>query len=178
MVLRNIGPDRPRRSDKSHLPGSCYCRPCESIALQQQVYPSHNLINTIPMNERKEQVYAGLGHLFYSIAASDGRVSQEESAKLKKLVRNQWIPVEVGQDAAGTDLAYYIEIGFDHANEANLNADKAFDRFKQVHAEQAELFDLSTRNMVTRTAQAVADAFGDRSQHERRILEQLKEVFR
>ncbi|MBP8823737.1 MAG: TerB family tellurite resistance protein [Flavobacteriales bacterium] len=128
------------------------------------------------MNQRKEQVYAGLGHLFYSIAASDGRVSPEESAQLKKLVRNQWMPVEAGQDEAGTDLAYYIEIGFDHANDAGLGADKAFERFKEVHAGQAGLFDASTRNMVLRTAQAVADAFGNRSQHERRILEQLKEV--
>ncbi len=128
------------------------------------------------MNQRKEQLYAALGHLFYGIAASDGRVSPEETAKLKKLVRQQWMPVEPGQDEAGTDLAYYIEIGFDHANEAGLSADKAFDRFRKGYGDLADLFDTSTRNMVMRTAQAVADALGNRSQHEQRILEQLKEV--
>mgnify|MGYP000978242785 FL=1 len=129
------------------------------------------------MNNPKEQMYAGLGHLFYSIAASDGRVSSEESAKLKKLVRQQWIPVEAGQDATGTDLAFYVEIGFDHANAAGMPADEAFERFLQVRTEQSDLFDASTRNMVTRTAQAVADAFGGQSQHERRMLEKLKEAF-
>ena len=129
------------------------------------------------MKDDKEELYAGLGHLFYSIAASDGHISPEETAKLKKLVRNQWLPVEDGQDEAGTDLAYYIEIGFDHANDACMPADQAFDRFKEVYAKRSDLFDPSTRNMVTRTAQAVADAFVDRNQHERRLLEQLKEVF-
>lgn len=129
------------------------------------------------MKDQKEELYAGLGHLFYSIAASDGHISPEESAKLKKLVRNQWLPVESAKDESGTDLAYYVEIGFDHANDAGMPADQAFERFKEVHAERSDLFDPSTRNMVTRTAQAVADAFGGRNQHERRILEQLKEVF-
>ena len=129
------------------------------------------------MNERKEALYAGLGHLFYSIAASDGRVSPEESAKLKKLVRSQWMPAETRQDEAGTDLAYYIEIGYDHANDAGLDPDKAFGRFRDTHARLPELFDPSTRHMVMRSAQAVADAFGGKSQQERRILEQLKELF-
>lgn len=129
------------------------------------------------MNNSKETMYAGLGHLFYSIAASDGQVSKEESAKLKKLVREHWMPAERERDEAGTDLAYYIEIGYDHANGAQWGADQAFAHFKEVHAAHKDLFDPSTRNLVTRTAQAVADAFGGRSQHEKRILERLKEVF-
>lgn len=129
------------------------------------------------MERNKEQAYAGLGHLFYSIAASDGRVQPEEAARLKQLVRQQWMPVESGHDADGIDLAYYIEIGFDHANDSGLPADRAFGRFKEELAAHGELFDPSTRHLVTRTAQAVADAKGGRSQHERRILEQLKEAF-
>lgn len=129
------------------------------------------------MTNNKENMYAGLGHLFYSIAASDGHVSKEEGAKLKKLVREHWMPAERERDEAGTDLAYYIEIGYDHANDGRMDADRAFDHFKAAHAADKDLFDPSTRNLVTRTAQAVADAFGGRSQHEKRILERLKEVF-
>lgn len=129
------------------------------------------------MNDNKEAMYAGLGHLFYSIAASDGQVSAEESGRLKGLVREQWMPTEPERDEAGTDLAYYIEIGYDHARAGKMKADQAFAEFKAVHAAHKELFDPSTRNLVTRTAQAVADAFGGRSQHEKRILERLKEVF-
>lgn len=129
------------------------------------------------MTEAKQEMYAGLGHLFYSIAASDGRVEAEEASKLKALVKRHWIPGEHGQDEAGSDLAYYIEIGFDHANDAGLDARAAFNRFKETFFATKELFDASTRNLATRTAQAVADAYEGRSQQEKRILELLKEVF-
>ncbi|MBS1569201.1 MAG: hypothetical protein JST45_07125 [Bacteroidetes bacterium] len=129
------------------------------------------------MEDSKEQLYAGLGYLFYSIAASDGHVSTAEAAKLKKLVRDHWAPLERHLDDAGTDLAYYIEIGFDHANDSRMNHDEAFQRFKETHVRNKEAFDASTQHLVTRTAKAVADAFGGQSQQERRILERLKEVF-
>lgn len=129
------------------------------------------------MNEAKEELYAGLGYLFYSIAASDGHVSDEESTKLKKIVQQHWIPVEPRQDEVGTDLAYFIEIGYDYAYSHKLTPANAIGRFKEAHAAHPDLFDASTRNLVTRTAQAVADALGGRNQQERHILEQLKEVF-
>ncbi|MBS1546549.1 MAG: hypothetical protein JST38_21615 [Bacteroidetes bacterium] len=129
------------------------------------------------MEDSREQLYAGLGYLFYSIAASDGHVASAEAAKLKRLVRDHWAPLERRQDDAGTDLAYYIEIGFDHANDNRLSPDTAFQRFKEAHARNKAVFDGSTQHLVTRTAKAVADAFGGQSQQERRILEQMKEVF-
>jgi hypothetical protein len=129
------------------------------------------------MNSQKEDLYAGLGYLFYSIASSDSRVSKEEAVKLKTLVKEKWMPGENKRDAAGTDIAYYIEIGFDHANNAGMAPDKAFERFKQAYDSHRDLFDPSTRNLVTRTAQAIADAIQGRNQDERRILERLKEVF-
>ncbi len=133
---------------------------------------------TNPMNERKQAMYAGLGHLFYSIAASDGHVAQEESDKVKKLVRSQWMPLEPAFDSVGTDLAYYIEIGFDHAHAASMSADAAFNKFREVAEEHAEEFDPSTRNMVTRAAKAVADTFDGKSKEEKKVLERLAAVFK
>ena len=94
------------------------------------------------MTKEKEEMYAGLGHLFYSIAASDGRVEAEEASKLKALVKRHWIPGEHGQDEAGSDLAYYIEIGFDHANDTGLDARAAFNRFKETFFATKELYQL------------------------------------
>ncbi|MBZ0205609.1 MAG: hypothetical protein K8H89_04745 [Flavobacteriales bacterium] len=130
------------------------------------------------MKEQKKDVYAGLGHLFYSIAASDGRVAPPETEKLKALVKKEWMPLEPQRDSAGSDLAYYIEIGFDHANDSNMKPDAAFDRFKAVHAEHPEVFDPSTSNMVVRTAKAIAHAFAGKNQAEKRMITRLEEMFK
>ena len=125
----------------------------------------------------KQDVYAGLGHLFYSIAASDGHVAKPETEKLKKLVKEQWMPAEPDRDSAGSDLAYYIEIGFDHANDSHLSPETAFERFKAIHDEHPTVFDESTRNMTTRTAKAIANAFAGKNKDEERMIERLEEVF-
>ena len=132
--------------------------------------------NTYGMNDVKQDVYAGLGHLFYSIAASDGHVAVPETEKLKKLVKEQWMPLEPHRDSAGSDLAYYIEIGFDHANDARMSPDAAFERFKDVHAKHPAEFDDSSRNMVVRTAKSIANAFAGKNKAEERMIKRLEEV--
>lgn len=129
------------------------------------------------MKDQKEQVYAGLGHLFYSIAASDGHVAAPETEKLKKLVKEQWMPLESERDQAGSDLAYFIEIGYDHANASRMKPAVAFDRFKTVFNEHPAMFDVSTRNMITRTAKAIAQAFAGKNKAEERMIAELEELF-
>jgi len=129
------------------------------------------------MNDQKQNVYAGLGHLFYSIAACDGHVAPPETGKLKALVKKEWMPLEPQRDSAGSDLAYYIEIGFDHANDSNMKPDAAFERFKAVHAEHPDVFDASTKNMVVRTAKAIAHAFAGKNKAEQRMIARLEEMF-
>ncbi len=134
--------------------------------------------NTPVMKEQKQHVYAGLGHLFYSIAVSDGFVAPPETEKLKKLVKEQWMPLEPQRDSAGSDLAYYIEIGFDHANDTKMTPETAFERFKAVLAEHPEEFDESTRNLVVRTSKSIANAFAGKSKAEERMIARLEEVFK
>jgi len=62
-----------------------------------------------------EELYATLGYLFYSVADSDGRVRPAEVAKLKQLIKEQWLPMEPSRDDLGTDAAHYIDIAFDYA---------------------------------------------------------------
>ena len=129
------------------------------------------------MNDMKQDVYAGLGHLFYSIAASDGHVAPAEADKLKKLVKEQWMPLEPHRDSAGSDLAYFIEIGFDHANDTGMTPDAAFAHFKNVYAGHPTEFDDSSRNMVVRTARSIANAFAGKNKAEKRMIKRLEEVF-
>ena len=129
------------------------------------------------MKEQKQEVYAGLGHLFYSIAASDGHVAPAETEKLKNLVKAEWMPLEPEQDSAGSDLAYYIEIGFDHANAAKMQPGAAFDRFGEVFQEHPTVFDESTRNMVVRTSKSIARAFEGKSKEEQKVIDKLEKMF-
>lgn len=129
------------------------------------------------MKDQKQEVYAGLGHLFYSIAASDGHVAPAETEKLKALVRSEWMPLEPQQDSAGSDLAYYIEIGFDHANAAKMNPVAAFDRFGEVFQKHPTVFDESTRNMIVRTSQSIARAFEGKSKEEQKMIGKLEKMF-
>lgn len=127
--------------------------------------------------DEKESLYAGLGHLFYSIAASDGHVAPAEAAKLKKLVRAEWMPLEPSRDAMGSDLAYYIEIGFDHANRSHQEPDEAFARFSDAFHDSPANFDASTRNQVMRTATSIANAFAGKNKAEQEQLAKLRRLF-
>ena len=129
------------------------------------------------MKDEKQEVYAGLGHLFYSIAASDSQVAPAETEKLKSLVKAEWMPLEPQRDSAGSDLAYCIEIGFDHANASDLQPGVAFDRFSEVFHEHPSVFDESTRNMVVRTSKSIARAFEGKSKEEQKMIEKLEEMF-
>ena len=129
------------------------------------------------MTDNKEDVYAGLGQLFYSIAASDGHVAPAEAAKLKALVKAEWMPLESARDAVGTDLGYYIEIGFDHANGAKQEPDAAFARFSAVFHDNPASFDASTRGQVLRTAKAIANAFAGKNKAEQEQITKLERLF-
>ncbi len=129
------------------------------------------------MNDQKEEVYAGLGHLFYSIAASDGQVAPAERDKLKALVRSEWMPLEPQRDPVGSDLAYYIEIGFDHANDGRMTPEAAFERFGEVFQEHPTVFDASTRNMIVRTSQSIARAFEGKNKEEQKMIGKLEKMF-
>ncbi|MBX2983282.1 MAG: hypothetical protein WBB32_09500 [Flavobacteriales bacterium] len=129
------------------------------------------------MKDQKQEVYAGLGHLFYSIAASDGHVAPAETEKLKALVKQEWMPLEPQRDSVGSDLAYYIEIGFDHANAGGMKPAAAFDRFGEVFHKHPTEFDPSTRNMIVRTSKSIARAFEGKSKEEQKVIKKLEALF-
>lgn len=79
-------------------------------------------------------------------------------------------------DSVGSDMAHSLEIGFDHANDPHQSPQTAFKRFKAIHDERPTVFDESTRNMTTRTAKAIADAFAGKNKDEERMTEWLEEI--
>ncbi|HRH70329.1 MAG TPA: hypothetical protein PLB89_12555 [Flavobacteriales bacterium] len=129
------------------------------------------------MTSTYEDLYADLGFLFYSVAASDGKVSHAEMEKLKQLVKDQWLPMEPSRDDLGTDAAHYIDISFDYALDEGMDADVAFDRFADYFRQNKAQFDPSLRRMIYETAAAIAGSFAGNNKAELVRLGQLEQLF-
>lgn len=128
-------------------------------------------------SETYQEIYTGLGYLFYSIAAADGRVQPAEASKLRELVARQWVPLERSSDELGTDAAYYIEFSFDDANDQGMRPQDAFARFKTTYEANKQQFDASLRELTFDTAQAIAFAFARHNKSELGQLAQLSLLF-
>ena len=104
--------------------------------------------------------YQNLGKLFYAVAAVDNTVEDIEFAKLKELVKAQWLKLDTIEDVFGTDAAYQIEIVFDWLNaQGNLNAKACFDDFIAYKNKQKHLFTDNAKQLILKTARAIATSF-------------------
>ena len=124
-----------------------------------------------------QEIYTGLGYLFYSMAAVDGRVQEPEARKLKELVSGKWVPLEGSRDELGTDAAYYIVFSFDNAKDQHMRPEDAFARFKTTYAANKGAFDDPLRELTFDTAQGIAVAFARHNKSELDKLSQLALLF-
>lgn len=120
-----------------------------------------------------QDVYTGLGFLFYSIAASDGRVAPAEEQRLKQLIQEQWLPLENSRDEFGTDAGRYIGISFEYASAQGVGVKDAWDRFEETYHEQRPLFTPDLVALIKSTAASVASAFAGTNKSEHTKLAQL-----
>jgi hypothetical protein len=130
--------------------------------------------NVIAMSsEQYQDLYSGLGFLFYSIAASDGRVAPAEEQRLKQLIQDKWLPLENSRDEFGTDAGHYIGISFEYAAAQGVDADLAWERFEETLHAQRHLFTKRVNDLVRETAAAIASAFAGTNKSEHVRLAQL-----
>jgi hypothetical protein len=118
--------------------------------------------------------YQNLGKLFYAIAASDKKVRIVEVEKLKELVKNQWLDVDIIEDTFGTDAAYQIEIVFNWLNQEEfLNVESCFNDFISYKNEQTHLFTDEVKHLILRTAESIAFSFSGINKSELIMLVKL-----
>ena len=123
-------------------------------------------------------IYTNLGFLFYSVAAGDGQVRAVEVDTLKKLVKEQWMPLESSRDEFGVDAAEYITMSFDYARDNKLDSQQSYQRFVDAYREHAPHFDQGLKRMVLDTASAITDAYGHTNKSELAALTQLQLLFK
>jgi hypothetical protein len=127
------------------------------------------------MKKLNIKFYQNLGKLFYAIAATDKNVREEEFDKLKQVVKSEWITVDEIEDDFHTDAAYQIEIVFDWLyKEKKLDAKKLFDNFIAYKNDQPHLFPKNIKQLILKTANAVAASFHNKNKSELIMLANLE----
>ena len=127
------------------------------------------------MKKLNIKFYQNLGKLFYAIAAADKNVREEEFDKLKEIVKSEWLAVDEIEDNFHTDAAYQIEIVFDWLYEAeNLDAKTLFDDFIAYKEDQPHFYPIAIKQLILKTANAVAASFHGKNKSELIMLANLE----
>lgn len=129
-----------------------------------------------PSDKTMVRFYRELGKIFYSIAAVDKIVRQEEIKQLKKIIEKEWVSLEDTFDEFGSDSAYQIEIVFDWLVENKWDIDKTLSDFKIFRAEHSSLFTPQINALILKTAKAIASSFAGKNKSEHVLISQLNAV--
>lgn len=132
------------------------------------------------MNPSKETMilfYQHLGKLFYSIAAADDIIREEEVNQLKKLMQSDWLALDDSIDQFGTDAAFQIEVVFDWLVQIDWrNTDEFLIEFKLFKQEHNYLFSDSVTQLILKTAFAIAESFSGKNKSEMVLISQIERI--
>lgn len=131
-------------------------------------------------NVKKPQLlfYQKMGELFYAVAAADKVVRKEEYETLKKMVLEKWRNLDDYEDPFHTDAAHQIEIVFDWFDYEQLDANDCFDSFADYKKENPKLFTAERKDLIFKTANAIANSFAGKNKSELIMLTKLKSVLK
>lgn len=129
-----------------------------------------------PSHKTMTHFYEHLGKVFYSIAAIDKIVRDEEIIKLKEIVKSEWVPLENTFNEFGDDTAYEIEIVFDWlvANKRDFN--HVLSDFKIFRKEHRSIFTPAVNALILKTASAIATSFAGKNKSEHVLISQLSSI--
>jgi len=118
--------------------------------------------------------YRNLGKLFYAIAAADKNVREVEYNTLKEIIKAEWLNIDDVKDSFGTDTAYQIEIVFDWLyNDDEYNGKTCFNDFITFKKNNEQLFTNRIKQLIMKTATAIADSFSGKNKSELIMLANL-----
>jgi uncharacterized tellurite resistance protein B-like protein len=122
--------------------------------------------------------YQKMGELFYSIAAADNDVRKSEYDVLKNIVAEQWKNLDDYKDPFHTDAAHQIEVVFDWFDYEQLDANDCFESFADYKSEFPNLFTKERKELIWKTANAIASSFSDKNKSEIIMLTKLKNLLK
>ncbi|WP_369752755.1 hypothetical protein AB3G34_13690 [Flavobacterium sp. WC2409] len=126
-----------------------------------------------PSDKTMVRFYQLLGKLFYCIAAADNTIRKEEINQLKKIVQKEWLPLENTFDEFGSDSGYQIEIVFDWLINNQWDIENVFFDFKIFREEHQHLFTTTIKELILKTAEAIAKSFSGKNKSESVLISKL-----
>ena len=115
-----------------------------------------------------------LAKVYYAIAASDKKVHETEMRSLKKQIRTSWTNLYDQKTNLQFDPLYQMELEFDRLVEEQPDPDKCFNDFVNYKLVNQEHFDQSIKELIWKTANAIALAFSGKNKSELILLTKLK----
>lgn len=127
-----------------------------------------------PNIKTTEAFYHNLGKLFYSIAAADKKVHEEEFKTLRSFIEKYWLDYDDLEDIFESDAAYLIEVVFEGVDFFQETPANMYDDFLIYKQEQPQLFTKEVNQLILETARAIAHSFSGVNKSELIILHQLE----
>ncbi|WP_310992176.1 hypothetical protein [Aequorivita marina] len=126
------------------------------------------------LDKPKLLFYQKTGELFYAIAAADKVVRKEEYNALKTVILEEWKNLDDYKDPFHTDAAHQMEVVFEWFDYEQLDANECFDSFADYKKENPELFTDERKQLIWKTANAIASSFAKKNKSEVILLTKLK----
>ena len=121
------------------------------------------------------EFYQNLGKLFYAIAASDKVVRPEEYAKLKDIVKKDWISSSFIEDANKKNAEASIINTFNWLeNDKEYDAETCYNSFVSYKKQHGDFFTPEVNKLIIKTASAIVYAFLGSNKQELILLTKLK----
>lgn len=118
-------------------------------------------------------LYKALGILFYAVTKSDGKVNEQEKAKLKEEIQNKWLDFDQAEDAYGSDAAFAIGFAFEISLDQDEASENAWRIFKEFYLQHQSAWTEALKHQVEQTAAALAHAKSGYNKSELGILTDL-----
>jgi hypothetical protein len=131
------------------------------------------------MNDNQiRQFYKELGNLFYSIAATDNKITEKEKEILDKEVQYSWKHFENSKDRFGSDRSFLIEFEFETMEDMFVSSENAFRSFENYFTENEKMIEPGTRKRIYNSARHIAESFRKINRNELELLERLKKLLK
>ncbi len=123
-----------------------------------------------------KELYPKLGHLFYAVAFADGTIKTAEIEKLKKTVKERWVPAEESHDEFGSDAAFQIIAVFDWLAAEQTSNEKAYDVFAGFYSKNRKWFDAAIQENILQTTVDISLSFRGKNKEEDAFIKNLKKL--
>ncbi len=128
------------------------------------------------VNDRYEDRYTSLGHLFYSVAACDRKVVQAELTAFKEMIDRHWMLEDRSLDEVGVESVRYMDIAFDEAHSMGMSSAEAFAHFEADQLREPDRYDGWTKSLILKTAMAIAQASSGVNASEVKLIGRLQKL--